>query len=201
MAKRKAAAEGFDPRNWMTVNVTLERARDSIGSFDQALGALYRDLSGGRRLRSGALWQPPGKAYSTDEPKWRSLDADFWRERVERLVRDDRGVVRLILRKGQQPLTGSWYFYCHRADVEKLYRVAAAARADEDAPPSPRGPKPVKDWPKCVADERKRLLLAREPLPKADHFRSHCGTTLGHLPDIRDVQKLLAKLRKKPRKK
>jgi hypothetical protein len=203
MASKRKAAEGFNARDWIALNEVLERARDSIGSLDLALGQVYRDFCDDDRLRSGAQRKPPGKAYSTEPPEWRTFDATFWRERVERLVRDDRGVVRLILRLGQEPLTGSWYFFGHRADVEKLYpvsggpaREAAAAGDPMKPPPSPRGPKAIKDWPTCVAREVIRILRAGEPLPKADHFRSHCEKTLGHTPHLRDVQTLLAKLLK-----
>ena len=59
----------------------------------------------------------------------------------------------------------------------------------------PPGPRPAKDWPTHVKNKVNDLKQVGEPVPSASYFVDHCRDTLGVVPDLRAMQRLLKTLR------
>jgi hypothetical protein len=57
------------------------------------------------------------------------------------------------------------------------------------------GPQPIKDWPTVVARELIRRAKAGEKEPTAIKMIEFCEGEIGYSPVLREMQKLLEKLR------
>ena len=69
------------------------------------------------------------------------------------------------------------------------------ARASKPLPRRKPGKRPKKDWPTFVKDKVRDLKRSREPIPTAAAFCQLCENALKYQPDIRQMQRLLKKLR------
>jgi hypothetical protein len=128
------------PHDWVPLNDAFVRIKDSVGSRELAARDVYQNMLDGR-LKSAA------RHVASEGTETRAiLPATFWQQfTLMDALRHEGVQVRPV--KGKV-LTGSWYFFVRRTDLDKHYPQAAAGRSDDTVQPPPRrrGPPATHDW-------------------------------------------------------
>jgi hypothetical protein len=125
------------------------------------------------------------------------LKKQFWRELWLvwlDLPPDGRAIVRGTI-EGLPLAYGDWFFFVHRADLDKHYPAATSPPAG--APSSDRrkpGKRAKGDWPMLVARELIRRARNGKAEPTAPQMLQFLEDSIGWQPDIRLMQKLLKEL-------
>jgi hypothetical protein len=189
--KTRRPRQALDPHEWAPLNDAYARIKAHVGSRELAARDLHRDLISG----------PPGglgsasRHIARDGTETRGLlKPSFWKQWT---LTDaiDGGV--LIRRADDQPVTGQWYFFVRRADLDKHYgtptaTTTATATGDVQPPPERRkpGPKITKDWRLFAAHAVYEFKGKHGRLPSGPELAQICEDKLGYQPDTSDIAKL-----------
>jgi hypothetical protein len=192
-AKPPASVLVFSGSRWASLDEGFAWAEGALGSSYLA----ENDLT--EHFRSGRL--PTAMRHRRDGvDTFERLEPPFWK-RLQVGEPDENGDVR-VWGLAAEIASFAPHFFVEREPLEQLYspglviEPASDASPASDAPTRRRpGPQPIKDWPTLVARELIRRAKAGEKEPTAIKMIELCERAIGYSPVLREMQKLLKKLR------
>lgn len=188
-ASRNKAAF-FSVAQWVPLNEAFARAKAALGSSDLA----ERDLV--EHMRSGQLPSAMRQVERDDTEMFARIKPPFWDGLTLMEAGSDglgKGSGTVQVRGLKVTANAKLWFFVARGHLDKLYPVSRVRADGDDEPTTSRkpGPRPTRNWKLHVAGELDRLIKAGKPIPTASELAQYCVDTLGHHPDISDIQKLI----------
>jgi hypothetical protein len=171
---------------WVHIDASFPRMKALLRSRDLVLHDLLSDLR--ERHMLSAVRNPAGKGGQVG-----FLTPKFWRDEVASLE-EESGHIRILTPTGKALDIN---VFVRRADVDRRYaepvvRLVPATAATPDAVRRRKpGPKPTENWQDHVLREIARARHRGEPLPAAADLAQSCGETLGYVPDVSAINKLI----------
>jgi hypothetical protein len=185
------AHKGFPDVDCLPLGEAIARMVPTLGGSKLA-GHWLRELMRSGELESAVRWIAGGFDGQMLIEKLATSSPDqlppFWETHLL-----DEDVVRRL--DGSDPgYLGAAYFV-NRRQFDKLYPPPKAATpTDKSNRPSrraPPGPEAIKNWKLEVARECVRRAEAQETKLSAPAMVTWCKDSIGHEPNLRDMQKLL----------